>query len=928
MANSIPSQHSEKPILRYDLLIEEGLNYVQKYSGKIWTDYNYHDPGVTFLEYLTYAITDLGYRTNFPIEDLFLFGADNFDSIKENLLFGPAAAFSSSPIQVNDYRKLIIDRIKLVANAWVIPIQDHKMGLKGLFEIYIECSEDLSDIELHYLKKEVADLFHANRLIGHDLEEVFILKKVYLSLEGAISIESDSLGELVMAKIYAALDGYINPQVQFHDPMNLWKEQGFSPEEVFTGPLPKFGFVFEEALTEKIDAIYLSRIKELILSVEGVKEIRSLQLFKNGIPVFDNFVQLEKTEFPKILYLDELTETFQSKIQLLKNNVVYGVDPIITKQLLSTEISSSNKFYHQELQYEEKLPAGRFSLDQLSKHFPIHNELPNFFGVGINGVSQNATKEVQASSLQVSAYLYFFEQIMASYLAQLSSLRHLFSVQNTSNTYFNQLPTAIPNLEKLLSSFEEIEKTLKESADQSQDYLDRRNRLLDHLLARFGEKLDEASLRKISRSTTLDSSEEWGGFVIETKMNLLTQLIELGQTKAKGFDMKAMEIWDCANLSSIEKRIGLSLGIPNLQRRNISAALITHLQVEKSKEQVGNWELKDLRLAAGEPARVYALPAQNYNDDAVHFYGKGLSFIKEIFELITNEKGISLAHSEDNKQHFLLMKQRYADYPALIYRADRIEDCLAKRDQIIAKLSDLDQQSEGFHLIENILLRPLESVTYLFSFLNADGEAFIEGLYPGDMETQRSLGEDLFGFGLQVENYSIVEDENTLSYSVLIYNFGHEPIAKIKNKFSSKPGAKKAIDQAIQFFQEVRGKSLAPDTYLEVNLVGGSGHGFPVDFQFSDTLTFIFPEWPVRFQKSDLVNYLLKLITENIMAHQSAKVYFVNPMDMYRFEELYYEWLFAKNQDQLDLKKIDSLSLQLIQLLRNFQSVYSNPSNG
>ena len=83
MANSIPSELTDKPILRYDLLLEEGLSYVQKYSGKIWTDYNYHDPGVTFLEYLTYAITDLGYRTDFPVEDLFLFGTDNFDSIKE-----------------------------------------------------------------------------------------------------------------------------------------------------------------------------------------------------------------------------------------------------------------------------------------------------------------------------------------------------------------------------------------------------------------------------------------------------------------------------------------------------------------------------------------------------------------------------------------------------------------------------------------------------------------------------------------------------------------------------------------------------------------------------------------------------------------------------------------------------------------------------
>lgn len=928
MANFIPSEHSDKPILRYDLLLEEGLTYVQKYSGKIWTDYNYHDPGVTFLEYLTYALTDLGYRTNFPIEDLFLFGTDNFDSIKENLLFGPAAAFSSSPIQVSDYRKLIIDRIKLVANAWVIPIQDHKMGLKGLFEIFIECSEDLSDIELHYLKKEVADLFHANRLIGHDLEEVYILKKVYLSLEGAISIESDALGELVMAKMYAALDAYINPQVQFHDPMNLWKEQGFSPEAVFTGPLPKFGFVFEDALTEKIDAIYLSRIKELILSVEGVKEIRSLQLFKNGLPVFDNFVRFEKIEFPKITYLDEFTDAFQSKVLLLKNNVTYEVDPIITKQLLSTEVSSSTKFYYQELQYDDKLPLGRFTLEQVSQHYPIHNELPQFFGVGKNGVSQNESREVQASALQVSAYLYFFEQIMASYLAQLSGLRVLFSPNNSSETYFNQLPKEISNLDKLVSDMDALEKSMKEdSSGLSEDSLDRRNRLLDHLLARFGERFDEVSLKKIGRSNSLESSEDWALSVLQTKVNLLTAIIELGQTKARGFDMKAAEIWDCTNLSSIEKRIGLSLGIKDFSRRTISAPLMEHFQVEGAKKQIGDWSLVNLPLAQ-EIGAVYLLPEENYKEGTLHFYGKGLSFLKEIFDLATNERGLTVAHSKDNTRHYLLMKQRKMENQVVVYAGTSASDCQAAKEKVLTKIATLDQQSEGFHLIENLLLRPLESVSYLFSFLDADGEEFIEGLFPSDMETQRSLGEDIFAFGLQVDNYSIVEDENTFTYSVLIYNFGHEPVAKLKNTFSSKPGAKKAIDQALRFFQEFRAKSLAPETVMEVNLVGGSGHGFPVDFQFSNTLSFLFPEWPVRFQKTDFVNYLKNLISENIMAHQSATIYFINAEEMYRFESLYSEWLFLKNQDQQEYKKIDVLSLQLIQLLRSFPSVYSNPSNG
>jgi hypothetical protein len=225
-------------------------------------------------------------------------------------------------------------------------------------------------------------------------------------------------------------------------------------------------------------------------------------------------------------------------------------------------------------------------------------------------------------------------------------------------------------------------------------------------------------------------------------------------------------------------------------------------------------------------------------------------------------------------------------------------------------------------------LRPLESVTYLFSFVDADGEEFIEGLYPSDMESQRSMGEDMLGFGLQVDNYSIVEDDATLTFSVLIYNFSHEPVARLKNNYSSKPGAKKAIDQAIQFFQDFRNRSLAPETIMGVNVVGGVGNSFPVDFQFSDTLSFVFPEWPVRFQKSDFVNYLHDLISENILAHQSAKVYFVNVVDLYNFESLYYEWLFLKNQDQLDLKKIDVLSLQLIQLLRSFKEVYSSINHG
>ncbi|GAB2610129.1 hypothetical protein [Belliella aquatica] len=927
MSNFIPSEHTDKTILRYDLLFEEGLKHAQKFSGKIWTDYNYHDPGVTFLEYLCYALTDLGYRTDFPIADLFLFGKDDFNNVKENLLFGPAEVFNSSPSTINDYRKLIIDRIKLVANAWVIPIKDHRMGLKGLFEIFIECSEDLTDLELQYLKNEVTDLFHQNRLIGHDLEQVWILKKVYLSIEAEISIESDALGELVMAKIYTALDSYINPQVELHDPIKLWKEAGYGAEQVLNGPLPMFGFIFDHELTPKIEAIYISRIKELILEVEGVKEINQLVLLKNGIPVFDNFVRFSKDEFPKIQYLDELTDTFQSFIHLLKNNVKYDIDPIITKQLITSEGVSVNQYYHQELRYEEKLPEGRFSLEELRKHYPIHNELPELYGVGKFGVSKNSGKVLQSSTYQVSAYLYFFEQMMASYLAQLSGLRFLFSTRDLKESYYNQIPLEIPLIQNILPDTSDFLNVLHQCSQISDDFVERRNRLLDHLLARFGEKIDETSLKKIYKSATLDGQEHFNLPIIQTKMSYLNEIIEIGRNKSKAFDLKGEQVWDAENISGLEKRIAIALNIKNYQRRYLSAPLKT-LFTKKSepKDKELKWMLQSLSFEEGE-FQVYKLPQEAYQNRMVHFYGKGLRFLQEIFQITSNKKKIYTRYSPNEDMHYLMMQQSGMNTPFILYESSISEDCIIAKAKIIDKLNDLDEQSEGFHMLEHILLRPLEPVSFIFSFLNFEGEEFIEGLYPGEMEEQKSLGEDLLSYGIDIDNYSIVEQENTNTYAVLIYNYKHEPFAKIKGTFNSKPGAKRAIDNAMNFFNALNVQALLPENFMEVNHMGGAGHGFPQNFPFSDTLSFIFPNWPARFQKNDFKKYLEKLVAEHVMAHQGVKIYFLNMIEIEQFEERYHQWLFLKNQDQQDLKKIDGLALQLIQLLQEFKSINFTSGN-
>ena len=114
---------------------------------------------------------------------------------------------------------------------------------------------------------------------------------------------------------------------------------------------------------------------------------------------------------------------------------------------------------------------------------------------------------------------------MASYLAQLGGLRMLFSVSDLNQTYFHQLPLGIADLKNILTDSQQLEESLNRDFERKEEFINRRNRVLDHLLARFGEKLDEASLKKISRSSVLDSSENWGLTAIQTKVNLLKQII-------------------------------------------------------------------------------------------------------------------------------------------------------------------------------------------------------------------------------------------------------------------------------------------------------------------------------------------------------------------------------------------------------------------
>lgn len=106
---SISKQKPSFPeYLNFQVLRDIGIDRLQTLSSDLWTDYNLHDPGVTILEVLCYAITDLGYRNNFDIQDLLALNPQDSDS-QENNFFTPDELLTCNPVTDLDLRKRIID---------------------------------------------------------------------------------------------------------------------------------------------------------------------------------------------------------------------------------------------------------------------------------------------------------------------------------------------------------------------------------------------------------------------------------------------------------------------------------------------------------------------------------------------------------------------------------------------------------------------------------------------------------------------------------------------------------------------------------------------------------------------------------------------------------------------------------------------------
>jgi len=722
------SKHTEtSDDLDFQFLRKKGIEYIESLGGKLWTDYNSHDPGITILEVLSYAITDLGNRLNLPIHHLL---ADKNDTAFNQQFLSAHKALPIKPITALDYRKLFID-IDGVKNAWIKkhhkkvyvdckknelsyspfanPKSHHKdFTLNGLYDILIEIDELDTEIyntkpkinqKIKSIKENIKTSFHSNRNLCEDLVSINVVQEYPVKICAHIELEPQADEENVYAFLLNAIDDYLSPDLNFYTLKELL-DSGYTTEEIYNGPLLQSGFLKHDELlkTELKKEVRLSDLIDRIQKIEGILVIRDITLNHcNGKENDETLWNICIPDGKKPARCDK------SSFSFFKGHLPLNTDKERVQELLN-EINNQKRVDIESIALANKeLSISTGVEQQTGAYYSIQNDLPEVYATGPLGIKPSASTQEKAKAKQLKAYLLFFDQILATYFAQLHTVKDLLSINGTlDKSYFTQLINDVKDIETLVSSAYDTEETISELVFDGLDQpIEKHQSILDHLLARFAENFsDYAFLMKQLYGQSTNQA------VLETKRLFLKNYEKLGNERGLSFNFYKQaetDLWDTPNVSTFEKRIALLSGNTNFNRRNFSDDAL------EIYEEIDTDDIVEYRFRIRNTSNKILLSGSK------HYHNLNVLY-QEIFDVRNYGRfteNYKIRTTTNGKFHIVLINPHFEHDPSderkvIGRRISYFNSHQAAANEIekIAEFINEMQPNEGMYVIEHILLRP------------------------------------------------------------------------------------------------------------------------------------------------------------------------------------------------------------------------------
>ncbi|WP_130733220.1 hypothetical protein [Flavobacterium sp. J27] len=751
--NSIPKNVSSNDDLSFEFLRKKGMEYIESFGTTFWTDYNTHDPGITILEVLCYAITDLGMRINLPIEDLL---SNTTTNPIENQFFKASEILPNKAVTAFDYRKILLDIDPLlIKNCWLqkhnktifinckeAKISYHKEDfngvsddfikqttIKGLYTVLVDIDEEDASVKAT-IKQQIREKFHANRNLCEDIAEIKEVETQPIAVCAQIEIDPEADEEYVQALIVLALENYLSPSITFYSLAQMI-EKGYTSDAIFEGPLLDNGFIdtVELANSSLRTDVRLSDIMQIIMNIDGVKLIKDISInYCNKIDenVKEWVLCIDEGKKPQLCH--------KSTFSFSKGVLPVNVNKAKVTQYIN-ELKKNITLTQKEAKKEKELPIPKGRITDTNFYTSVTNDFPETYGIGSIGLSDSATPQRKAKAKQLKGYLLFFDQILASYFKHLGNVKQLLSINNTlTKTYFTQVVSDIDGFEELVSDYDTDSEVLSETLfGHLDDAVKRNNILKDHLIARFAERFSEYAF--LMKSLYGSVSDE---IVLQNKADFLGSYNTISSHRGCGFNYYKQPInnlWNTFNVTGLENRIAGLLGIkgdsnPLTGKRGVKRKNISNLFIQiydptpLTPADNFRWRIKNasnqIILSATDDYTTETEAANEMYFAILKILETSETEIKEGFTSNFTHKVIhtfEIHQAESGKFSFHIINpeiETVSDPDRIIAKQYKFYDTLEEVKTAILELITFFKEEfteEGIFLVEHVLLLPKDDET-------------------------------------------------------------------------------------------------------------------------------------------------------------------------------------------------------------------------
>lgn len=648
--------------------------------------------------------------------------------------------------KLNDALKNVLSVIESNPDDWInsgdellaklsIPLSKFGKVLTKLDNVLLGIGDGLfSEIDLpdHATEKldepaviqKIQSVFAAHRNLCEDIHHIEIIHTVPYFLAGEVEIQPSHNSAKIYAEIFLKCAHYISSGIQIDRYESILNATG-NYEQIFSGPLTRHGFISDQCFEGADEILSTVDLITLVSQIDGVIKVHSLYLVDQENKKYTNIsYDSSRYIFPDLCF-PESGKPKQLLRLVLPQDVsrkdhdgrVPGFIPYESAQdealLEETRLELKKLIfgYHAfrnnrpSFAHLVKLPKGerRVSADYHS----IQHHFPAIYGINRYGVPRSESPKVKAKAKQLKAYLFPYEQLMADYLENLQEMPRLFSLDSgLKQSYFSQFLNNrnIPHIESLyVKDNQYCQATLSNIQMHYDRFTDRRNRVLDTLLAMYGEQYPQFSLQQFDCYRRADQ----GKWIIENKINYLKCIREITRDRAKGFNyLKPVlhthhgELEE--NIAGAHKRISILLGLKQFERIILTTDVLAQRNSRLIPDHILAESVQFLPAEMEDNAVAVVFEEEKFVEVAIP--AKLPSFCHAVFKEGVELKNYRLISSGQETVVCLKSAQNTRLWP--LSRKRSKDAAVQYAYEFCSAITQLNIACESFHMIEHVLLRP------------------------------------------------------------------------------------------------------------------------------------------------------------------------------------------------------------------------------